>query len=227
MLFVSACSLQLSERSDFTRDVPAIEPGACRTEVLTWRATEVLVEAPEGLVAFQSLLSEAAGSDNLNFIITQASDELQPDLSPWPLAIGTADALGGGCYAPIPDFPMTPASAEVDTSGAERPFSAADLTFTVVAKLPFDVPLPLTAATVSAVADSQRENLRDGRVEGVILGEIAAATLLDLRGDGDPANFVPLTSFLGDTDLDVDGDGVVDDYSAAFGFSSEPVGLLE
>lgn len=224
---LAGCTLEYSERSDFQRDVPAPDPDACRNDALTWRATSILVDAPSGLAAFQSLLTSATDSGNLNFVITQAEEELLLDQSPWALSIGTADALGGGCYAPSPDYPLSPAIATVDVSGAERPLSATDLAFVVVAKLPFATPLPLTDTEVSAIADSEQEHLIEGRVEGVILGEVAATILLDLTDDGNPDNDLPLTNFLGDPDIDVDGDGVIDDFSASIGFESERVGLLQ
>lgn len=224
-LATAGCELQYSERSEFRRDVPLPDPGACGPVGLAWRAVSVTVEAPDGIAAFQPLLTEATDNDNLNFMVAQTDEPLIVDESPWPLQIGNADSLGGGCYTAVPEYPLAQASAEVELDGPERPFAATDLEFTVVAKLPFEVPLPLTATRVAATSDSELESLTDGRIDGVILGEVAGSTLLDLQEDGDPANDLPLTNFLGTADLDIDGDGVFDDYTAAVAFESERVGL--
>lgn len=227
-LTASGCQLVVSERAAFDRDVPIPDAGPCPGDAVTWRATTVTVERPEGLMAFQLLLNQATNSDNLNFIIGQQGPDFDFDATPWSLRIGDGEPTAGGCYALSAEHPAALTEATVDLTGDTRPFvTADDVEFTVVAKLPFAVPLPLTSVEVSAEMTTDRQELMQGRVEGLILGEVATTTLLDLQSDGNPANDQPLSNFLGDPDVDQDGDKIVDDYTAAFDFISVRVGLDE
>ncbi len=233
---VGACTLSVSERSEFDRDVPLPDAGPCSSQAVVWRATSVVVEKPEGLVAFQTLLTQAANSDNLNFMIAQSGPDLDFDAPMWPLRMGDGEPGAGGCYAFSTGYPAAETSVTVNAAGGATSFSTegtpvedpdSDPQFVVVARLPFAVPLPLRVAQVSAEVSSDRQSLEQGRVEAVILGEVAAVTFLDLQSDGDPANDQPLSNFLGDPDIDHDGDMIVDDYAAVFEFTSARVGIDE
>jgi hypothetical protein len=222
------CSFDASTRDDFVRDVPLPDAGSCASEALAWRATTVTVEMPAGLAVFQPFIDDAVDTDNLNFLIAQSGEDFVFDESPWPLQIGDADARGG-CYAMSEADPPALTSATVDVAaGDARPLETpADLTFTVIARLPFAVPVPLTAARLTAVVRSDGSALESGVAEGVITAEVASMALIDLQSDGDPANDTPLISFLGDPDTDLDGDGIVDDFAARFLFESTPASLVQ
>ncbi len=227
VLALSACKLDVSDRDDFRRDVPIADAGACTSEDWAWRADYVQAELPAGLAGFQVLLNSAVAADNLNFVIAQNGETFVFEESPWALKMGSAEPAGGGCYTFSEVYAPISAEAVVESGGGgtwtfETP---GDLEFTIEAKLPFVTPLPLTQTRLTAVMSSDAQNIREGLVEGVILGEIASATLLDLQSDGDPNNDTPLANFLGEPDRDIDGDAVVDDFTAIFHFESIRVGL--
>ncbi|MCP4249205.1 MAG: hypothetical protein GY778_19350, partial [bacterium] len=132
-----------------------------------------------------------------------------------------------GCYDFSPLYPPVSTEAVVELGGGETRIieTPGDLEFTIEARLPFVTPLPLTQTRLLATVSNDAQSLREGLVEGVILGEVAAVTMLDLQQDGDPNNDTPLASFLGTPDRDVDGDAVVDDFTAIFHFESIRAGL--
>lgn len=222
-LALAACKFEEPTRSDFQRDLPFPDGGPVLGSPGVWRATEVFIDKPDGLVGFQNVISSAVDSDHLNLLVVETAGDLDADR--WAVSIGSAERVDAGTFAFDPTYPPAATTATVD--GARRFTTDAPVAFVLRVSFPLEIPVPLSGARVVATASANGLRLSDGLLTGVIEGERAAATLIDLQGDGDPTNDQPLANFLGDPDVDTDGDGTVDDFSAQFAFSSEAVLLQE
>lgn len=210
---LGACDYQVSTRSDFSRDVPLPDAGAGAP---AWRATALTLAQPEGLRSFQSVLIDPAIEGfGLNLVLQRIDGSLR---------VGTAARTGSEQYTYRADRPPAVALA---TESAGRIEAAQPLAFQLVITSPYGVDLPLADVHIGATILDDGRRLGEGTATGTITGEAASLVRVDLQQDGNPANDIPLTVFLGTATGDLDGDGVLDDYPFSASFEAGPVTVSE
>ncbi len=234
----TGCDPRTSHRSDFQRQVTppdaaadapladaALQDGSAdampASPVVAFRATRFEVALPDGLAAFQDVLtSPAVMRGGLNFLVASTQVELE---GPSPvLRIGSADPLPPDQYVFSTRF--RPATVPASLMGGTLHTSAA-FHFTLLVRLPYDVVVPIVAASLTGMLSADGTQL-EGTLEGTVLAEDAATSLIDTQNDQNPANDTPLLNFLGTPDTDADGDGVRDDFHLVVRISSARVALV-
>ncbi len=237
------CEFPTSSRNDFKRtvtippdaappaDAPVAPPGdggatpdaAPAMKLVAFRASVFTIERPDGLVDFQdSHITPAVLRNGLNFMVVTTEAALMAG-GELPLQLGSADPRGA-VFAPIAQYPLgkTMGRLAADQTLTSDP----PVDFVVLARLPFASPVSISGGKITAHLGADR-TLTDGLITGVVRGDVAATTLLDLQSDNDPSNDTPLINLLGNADVDTDGDGTPDSFSLRVHFTSSVVEFVQ